>query len=128
MASDLEVKHENGTLTMSHSNLKEARVAQMRAVIQTELQSLMIEAKDHRQKVLAAKTQYKKTFYTKKLRNVSQQAMQMIAALQRLGPPQSIPTIPTGEVSQPVAESEVIINANTETELSQPSTPLPNWS
>jgi len=125
MAPDeLQTKHEDGTLTISLADLKAARVAQMRATVQAELQHLMLQAQAHRQKILSAKTEYKKKFYKKKLKNISEQAVQMLVTLQRLGPPSE--RSPTGEEEPAATQAEVIItNAdtnNTNTELSQPST------
>lgn len=125
MAPDeLQTKHEDGTLTISLADLKAARVAQMRATVQAELQHLMLQAQAHRQKILSAKTEYKKKFYKKKLKNISEQAVQMLVTLQRLGPPSE--SSPTGEEEPAATQAEVIItNAdtnNTNTELSQPST------
>lgn len=107
----------DGTLSISLADLKEARRAQMRAAVQQELQVLMVEASQYRKKITDAKTQYKKVFYGKKMKKVSDKIMQMLVALQQLGP---APQVTTGDAREEQEnappEEEVENNNNTSDE------------
>lgn len=77
------LEEQNETIEL---DLKEVRKQQWRSIIEEELQRLIKNAALIKNKIMTAKTKYKKEFYKKKFDKINAQIRQYIGALQRLGP------------------------------------------
>jgi hypothetical protein len=77
--------------TEAKANMKTIRVSEWKAMIEQEIQRLLIEATELRKTINESKTSTKKQYYTKKFKKISIQTVELLTTLQSITDSQPAP-------------------------------------